>query len=123
MSLIIRLLTSNGTKNGSLLNVYTSPINGRLLSKACSAKDIRTRKRSTIKKINLGRKNRGDRQRQRNSEALSKMSGGLSNGDSQKSQIPLAFYLLGVFPLVATGGLAYLNDDMRQDLVKKLDWR
>ena len=122
MSLIIRLLTSNGTKNGSLLNLYTSPINGRL-SKACSAKDIRTRKRSTIKKINLGRKNRGDRQRQRNSEALSKMSGGLSNGDSQKSQIPLAFYLLGVFPLVATGGLAYLNDDMRQDLVKKLDWR
>ena len=121
MSLIIRLLTSNGTKNGSLLNLCTSPING-MLSTACSANNIRTRQRSTIKKINLGRKNRGDRQRQRNLEALSKMSGG-SNGDSQKSQIPLAFYLLGVFPLVATGGLAYLNDDMRQDLVKKLDWR
>ena len=76
---------------------------------------------------NVTRRKRGQGQRQRNTKSVSNYEAinakiNSNGGGEQQSKMPHAFWFLGVFPLVATGGLVYVRDDLRQELKEKIGW-
>ncbi len=66
---------------------------------------------------------RGSRQALRNLEAASKKSSIRENSNkSALTQPRTAFMILGVLPLVATGTMVVLRDDLREDLKSRWRW-
>ena len=36
--------------------------------------------------------------------------------------VPRAFFMLGLFPIVATAGVVFVRDDLREDFKKRWGW-
>ena len=60
------------------------------------------------------RRKRGSRQKERNIKSYEAVISKIKNEESV-SGVPQAFFILGVFPFVAMGGVLFIRDDLRQD--------
>jgi hypothetical protein len=56
------------------------------------------------------RRKRGSRQKERNIKSYEAVK-----NEESVSGVPQAFFILGVFPFVAMGGVLFIRDDLRQD--------
>ena len=78
---------------------------------------------------NLGtkpqRRHRGSRQRLRNIENATKNFESIKKQQQENQDaggVPRAFFMLGLFPIVATAGVVFVRDDLREDFKKRCGW-
>lgn len=71
----------------------------------------------------IARRKRGAGQLMRNAESAVKAHKSIKQRQQQQrdevSSAPNAFFILGIFPLLATGGLLVVRDDLRQEFKER----
>lgn len=71
------------------------------------------------------RRQRGSRQRLRNIENATKNFESIKIQQQENQDaggVPRAFFMLGLFPIVATAGVVFVRDDLREDFKKRWGW-
>jgi len=110
----MRHAPQNQIINRAMFNTNRIILSSRFITSS-STNNISSRNNKSVRTTRTKVK-RGTRQLIRNSENANKNDQSISQlNNNDNSNVPNAFLILGVFPVIAMGGLLVVRDDLRQE--------